>query len=500
MARCPAHYDTTPSLSIGEDKGKLLVHCHVGCKQSAVIAALRDRGLWPEKTDAAAGKHSTIIATYDYVNEQGQLLSQAVRRSPKDFRQRRPDGKGGWDWSVKGVRLVPYRLPEILEAIASERAIFVVKGEKDADNLAKLGAVATCNAGGAGKWKSEHAAFLKSADVIIVPDNDDAGRQHADKVAKSLEGVAVRIRVLTLPDLPDKGDVSNWIEVGGTTEQLWKMAEVALDWHEAGAKQQKPAGGLVWGVPDPSVAQRSQVPAPTMPLAGFGPDWADWIEKTAQAKNAPIDYVALALLVGAAGIIGVRRFVSPWPGWREPAILWGALVGPPSTNKSPAMDAIRAAIAAAEAKKAETFENVLAEHELKVSTAKVARKAWEKVLAKAVEDGKPVPTMPENAREPVPPVRPRLFVVNSTTEKLARIMAEQPGGLVCLCDELAGLIGGFDRYGGSGGDRAFWLECFGGRPYRLDRVGWFDRHPIHGSGGAWLGSARSAELPDPVRR
>jgi hypothetical protein len=78
--------------------------------------------------------------------------------------------------------------------------------------------------------------------------------------------------------------------------------------------------------------------------------------------------------------------------------------------------------------------------------------------------------MPEAAHDPKAPVRPRYYVVNVTVEKLARIMAEQPGGILCLCDELAGFIGGFDRYSGTGGDRPFWLECYGGRPYRLDRV------------------------------
>jgi hypothetical protein len=238
MARCPAHADDKPSLAIKEaGDGRVLVYCHAGCSQDAVIDALRDRGMWPDrpKTNGHT-KPRAKVATYDYVDTDGTLVFQVVRYAPTDFRQRRPDGKGRWVWKT-ATRVVPYRLPEIQEAIASERPVFIVEGEKDVDNLTKLGIVATCNAGGASKWRAEHAAFLKGADVIIVPDNDDPGRQHAESVAASLTGIAARVRILTLPELPPKGDVSNWIENGGTAEQLWALAEEAAEWCETVAAQ-----------------------------------------------------------------------------------------------------------------------------------------------------------------------------------------------------------------------------------------------------------------------
>jgi hypothetical protein len=121
-------------------------------------------------------------------------------------------------------------LPEVLEAISSQRPIFVVEGEKDADNLAKLGIVGTCNAGGALKWRREHAEFLRGADAIIVADNDSIGKLHAASVAKSLTSIAAHVRMLELPGLPNKGDVSDWLEAGGTAEQLWLLAEHAPTW------------------------------------------------------------------------------------------------------------------------------------------------------------------------------------------------------------------------------------------------------------------------------
>ena len=172
-----------------------------------------------------------MVATYDYLDEVGVLLFQVVRFEPKDFRQRRPDPKGGWIWNIEGVRIVPYRLPELCEAISSGKTVFVVEGEKDADNLAKLGIAATCNSGGVGKWYSEHAAFLRGAGVVILPDNDEAGRKHAQtNVAGSLQGIAARVQVIDLPDLPPKGDVSNWIDAGGTADELWHLVEKAPPW------------------------------------------------------------------------------------------------------------------------------------------------------------------------------------------------------------------------------------------------------------------------------
>jgi len=127
---------------------------------------------------------------------------------PKDFTQRRPDCKGGWIYSIKGVRRVLYYLPEILQA----SMVVLVEGEKDVDALRGLGIVATCNPGGAGKWSDEYTKKLEGKDVVLIPDNDLKGREHMAKVAAALEGVAKSIRWLELPGLPEKGDVSDFIQ------------------------------------------------------------------------------------------------------------------------------------------------------------------------------------------------------------------------------------------------------------------------------------------------
>ena len=207
------------------------------------------------KSNGGNGGHAPraqIVATYDYTDETGALLFQVCRFDPKDFRQRRPDGAGGWTWSVKGVRHVPYRLPGILEN--QDRVVFVVEGERDVDNLWSLNVPATCNPGGAGKWRDELCEFFRGADVVVVPDRDPQkkhpktgepmfhadgrpimpGQDHAQAVARMLSGVAARVRVLELwqswIDMPMKGDVSDWIGNGGTADKLYALVERLPDW------------------------------------------------------------------------------------------------------------------------------------------------------------------------------------------------------------------------------------------------------------------------------
>jgi putative DNA primase/helicase len=176
-----------------------------------------------------------ITATYDYRDEAGTLLFQVCRierpGKPKEFLQRRPNGQGGWIWKTKGVRRVLYRLPELIADIAAGREILIVEGEKDVDNLRKIGFTATCNPEGAGKWRAEYGEFLKGAAVVVVPDHDDQGRQHRDQVVASLQDKAAKIRVLELAAhwfaCPAGGDVSDWLAAGGTAEKLREMLERA---------------------------------------------------------------------------------------------------------------------------------------------------------------------------------------------------------------------------------------------------------------------------------
>jgi hypothetical protein len=185
----------------------------------------------------ASGPQNKIVAEYDYTDASGEILYQVVRFEPKDFRQRKPNGAGDWDWSVKGVRQVPYRLPALVEATKTGQPVLIVEGEKDVDNLHALGVVATCNAGGAGKWHKALSEYFRDADVILSPDNDAAGYSHINVVGKALTGIAQRVRVLMLQGLPDKGDASDWIVAGGTAEALWSLVDLAVPWVDKDVEQ-----------------------------------------------------------------------------------------------------------------------------------------------------------------------------------------------------------------------------------------------------------------------
>jgi hypothetical protein len=236
----PGHSPKDRSLNIKLDASApsgFIVHSFSGDDPIRCKDFVREKlGLDPFK---ANGKSQAAATYYDYSDEHGYLLFQVVRFEPKDFRQRRPDGKGGWLWSLGNTRRVLYRLPEIAEAVALERTIFIAEGEKAVEALVRIGIPATCSPGGAGKWRDEYSEHLKGAVVVILPDHDEAGEQHCEAIAKSLKGVASRVRVLRLPGLSPKGDPFDWIENGGTADDLWRLVEAVEDWSES-EEQTKP--------------------------------------------------------------------------------------------------------------------------------------------------------------------------------------------------------------------------------------------------------------------
>lgn len=215
-----------------------LVAHKTGGNRTEAISWLRNEGLLngsiqPVATEAPQAK---IVATYDYIDEDGVLLFQAIRFAPKDFRQRQPGkNEGEWEWNLRGARRVIYRLPFIIAANASGKTIYIVEGEKDADRLVQLGFEATTNPMGANKWASEYCEPLRGADVVIIPDNDEAGREHVGTVAKFLNGIASRIRILDLskhwPQCPKGGDISDWLDAGGTADKLAVIVAELPEWN-----------------------------------------------------------------------------------------------------------------------------------------------------------------------------------------------------------------------------------------------------------------------------
>ncbi|MCE5327863.1 MAG: phage/plasmid primase, P4 family [Planctomycetaceae bacterium] len=270
QARCPAHGDQNPSLSIGRgDDGRALLHCQAGCSTMAVCKALDlpMQALFPPDQ---ARPQSRIVATYDYRDAQGNLLFQSVRFEPKDFRQRRSDGNGGWLWDLGDTPRVLYRLPELAAADPAQW-VFIVEGEKDADNLAAAGLVATCNPMGAGKWsKLSGDSPLHGRRVAILPDKDAPGRKHAQDVAQRLNGKAAQVKIIELAG--DVKDASDWLAAGGTAAELLALVEAATPYEQpvepeiaAAAAPDEPVVKL--GQPDPATGRLVLSPRRTLPTA-----------------------------------------------------------------------------------------------------------------------------------------------------------------------------------------------------------------------------------------
>ena len=273
-ARCPAHEDDRNSLKISMAHGQhLLIHCHAKCNKNDVARALDVRPIdlfhdrynkrqreELERLHQANGQSKSggknggsyskktrgrVVATYDYRDANGKLLFQSVRMDPKDFRQRRPNPDAGsdvsesdtgyWIWNLKDVNPVPYRLPELLSSVAADPGVtvFICEGEKDVDRLISLGLTATTNAGGAGKWREEFTEYLTGRNAVLLQDNDEAGEKHVNHIARTLAGNAASIRILLLPNLPPKGDVSNWLDAdptNNTAERLIDLSAAAPSW------------------------------------------------------------------------------------------------------------------------------------------------------------------------------------------------------------------------------------------------------------------------------
>ena len=239
-AKCPAHDDKVASLAITEGAGgRALLHCHAGCKTGDVVTAL---GL--KLADLFPTEQETML-TYDYHDADGHVVYQACRLPGKEFRQRRPDGAGGWIWNMKTVKRVPFALHKLKNV----DTVFVVEGEKDASRLWSLNLPATTNVGGASKWGASETKALRAAGVqrvVIFPDNDKPGLAHAELVASKCKAVGMSASIICLPDLPNHGDVSDWLDAGRTADDLLTLVGTTpYVVPKSGHVPSVPTGGIV---------------------------------------------------------------------------------------------------------------------------------------------------------------------------------------------------------------------------------------------------------------
>lgn len=275
---CPVHHGTDDNFAVNAATGE--AYCHSQCGRGWDILALEQEltgtdfktakaevfrlvgrigpeyngtrrnsaGAAPSRPTKPSGAADgwREIARYPYVDRVGTLLFEVIRYAKPDgdkaFKQCRPDGRGGVIWNLDGVERVPYRLPHILLA----ETVYLVEGEKDVHTMEALGLVASCNSGGSGSshlyagWKE----YFGGRHIVILPDNDGPGRKHAMAVATALLTVAASVRIVELPGVPVKGDVTDWRDAGGSFEQVQELAEAAVPMDAAALSELRARWGL----------------------------------------------------------------------------------------------------------------------------------------------------------------------------------------------------------------------------------------------------------------
>jgi hypothetical protein len=265
---------------------------------------------------------------------------------------------------------------------------------------------------------------------------------------------ALRTHPATTDWVEEKGDAAGSREL----RRIWDKADVPPESSELRE-------------PSLAVLHRTTLPTPTLPIAAFGPFWADWITRAAVGANAPLDYTAMPLLAVASALVGNARWVTAWTGWSEPPVLWLAGVGDPSSGKTPgALPVTGETLRRVESWMARDFPTVHDEWLAKGAAADARKEVWEQEVAAAVEADRPPPELPPDLAVGDEPIRPIARVADITVEHLAYIAARQPRGLLCNNDELALWFASFQRYTGNSSNRPFWLQAYTGGFFRYDRV------------------------------
>ena len=242
LCHCPSasHADSDPSLNVTDKDGKILIFCHGGCTNDAVIEALKARDLWPAvDLDEPPPRFRTtqkVEAIYPYEDEHGTVTYRVVRsRKPdggKTFEVWHPNGPG-WLRTLGGAELVPYRLGELLRA-ARPTLVYIVEGEACANRLAAAGLVATTSPFGAGKWPAAWGErYFSGRAVAVLRDNDEPGRKHGTLAAESCAGHARSVKVIDFEGVGEHGDVVDWLGAGHTPAELAELVERAPEHRRA---------------------------------------------------------------------------------------------------------------------------------------------------------------------------------------------------------------------------------------------------------------------------
>ncbi len=496
-ARCPAHNgdsDTSLSIKEGED-GRALLTCHASCDLREIVGALglgvvdlfAHNGHRPSPAKKAATSKASsapkangekILTTdglpdgtyWEFTAPSGEVLY--IQRHKREYY--RKVGEDRWKKGLEGISQVLYNLPELIDGVRSGSTIYHLEGPKDVETAReKLGAVATTS-GSVSSWRPEFKSFYAGADVVIVPDNDGPGHEYAETVARDLMMVARSVKVVDLPGLGEKEDLTDWIEAGHTREEFFAEVEGTEGYAPEEEEPWPEPVAVEVKLPDVMEFDASLLPSP---LRGWVGDVSERMD------NAPPDFAAAATVVVVAAILGRKVGIRPkrHDDWTVIPNLWGGLVGPPASMKTPALEQVIKPVKRLAAEAQEAHQEALKTHELDVMVAEAERAGLKKELdntAKKVASGgasrgnmEEIRQRIEDLDEPEPPREKRYMTNDATIEKIAEILKDNPDGILYYRDELMGWLRSLDKAGREG-DRAFYLEAWNGNgSFSVDRIG-----------------------------
>ena len=403
-------------------------------KRISVADALRELGGRRNGQEPA----SKIVCAYDYRDTDGKLLFQICRKDPKsDFPVRRPDGRGDWIWNAQGVPRVLYRLSELTKA----ELVCIAEGEKDCDNLAKLGFVSTTNPFGAGKWRDEYSEPFRNKDVVIFGDADEPGQAHVEEVIESLASKAKSIKPMQLPQ--GFHDVSDYIAslLPNTAARTISKLIDATPVLNSLARNRDDEIELP-PPPPPYVPP----PLDLLPIV-----LRDYVQASAACLDVSESYVFQPLLPALAAHIGNSRSIQLKAGYVEPSVLWTGIIGPSGSLKSPAIAA-------------GCLASMELERELRRQN-KEANERYEDEIGNWESEKKNL-----RGHKPEKPGLLKHVTDDLTIEVLADLLTANPRGLLIRKDELSQWFASFDQYrSGKGSDVGRWLSLHTGVFFAVDR-------------------------------
>lgn len=395
----------------------------------------------------------TLFLYADDLGHPRFYVQRIEKNGVKKFPQWGPSADGeGWQPNMEHVK-EPRPLYRLTDILANPEALVIFhEGEKavECHLAAFLPGCPTTSSQGAGKAKYTVFSVLAGRHVVIIPDNDKPGEQHAqDLAALAYAAGAASVKILRLPSLPPKGDVVEWVAAGGTPEAFSTLLETAEVISPPQAEQLPVAAA-------PSASQA----VPAFPLEALPPILQQFVMEQAAALPVPVDLIAIPALVAAGAAIGRTREVLLKPGWTEHPSIYAAIVSPTGSLKTPALHKPTEPLRARQQDYVSEYKRAREQYEADQAAYMRAMTAY-----KNGNDG----VLPS---KPSPPICPRSWTADVTIEKLGTMLAENPRGVAIIRDELTAWMKSMNQYrGGKGADKQFYLSAWSGIPVTVDRQG-----------------------------